>query len=72
MLKWGRVINEKKPHDMPVKIKRPWKAPDFDSEGKAQFTPTHVMLSMYPDLDDKGEVATVMSCVTDVRFVFYP
>jgi hypothetical protein len=31
-----------------------------------QYSKTHILLAIYPDLDEFGDVTTVMSCITDV------
>jgi len=64
---WGQVMSEKKPLNTNIRMKRLWTAPDLDEHGNIQTTCTHLMLTLYPDFDQKGEVITVMSCVTDIR-----
>jgi hypothetical protein len=64
---WDRMLTEKQPVILHTKIRRPWKAPELDVNGKEQWIDTHLLLAMYPDLDDDGEVVSVMSCVTDIR-----
>jgi len=63
---WERMISGKKSVTMQTRIKRRWQAPDPDTNGKAQYSETHILLAMHPDLDEFGEVTTVMSCITDV------
>jgi hypothetical protein len=60
------MISEKQSVTIQTKIKRRWRAPDLDPDGKVQYSETHILLSMYPNLDEFGEVTTVMSCITDV------
>jgi hypothetical protein len=64
---WDRLIRFKKPITMQTRIRRPWRAPDLDSDGKVQYGDTHILLAMYPDVDENDEVKTVMSCITDIR-----
>jgi PAS domain-containing protein len=64
---WDRLIRFKKPITMQTRIRRPWRAPDLDSDGKVQYGDTHILLAMYPDVDENDEVTTVMSCITDIR-----
>jgi hypothetical protein len=64
---WDRLITAKKPITMQTRIRRPWRAPDLDSDGKVQYGDTHILLAMYPDVDENDEVKTVMSCITDIR-----
>jgi hypothetical protein len=63
------MLTEKQPVILHTKIRRPWKAPELDVNGKEQWIDTHLLLAMYPDLDDDSEVVSVMSCVTDIRWV---
>ncbi|PVH76512.1 hypothetical protein DL98DRAFT_592105 [Cadophora sp. DSE1049] len=66
---WDKMLAEKKPINMQTRIKRPWKAPDLDLEGNAQWDDTHIMLSLYPDFGEDGEITSVMSCVTDISAI---
>jgi hypothetical protein len=63
---WRTLVTEKNAITMQTRIRRPWKAPDLDRHGKEQIVDTHILLAMYPDLDEYGEVMTVMSCITDI------
>jgi hypothetical protein len=63
---WERLIMRKQPVTIQTRINNPWKAPDLDADGKPQFSATHILLAMYPDQDDSGEVSTVMTCITDI------
>lgn len=63
---WGRLVAEKNAITMQTRIRRPWKAPQLDRHGKEQVIDTHILLAMYPDLDENGDVTTVMSCLTDI------
>jgi hypothetical protein len=63
---WERMISRKKSVTMQTRLKRRWQAPDPDINGEAQYSQTHILLAMHPDLDEFGEVTTVMSCITDV------
>jgi PAS domain-containing protein len=63
---WGQMISDKKSVTMQARINRQWRAPDLDADGNFQYGETHILLAMYPDLDEFGEVTTVMSCITDV------
>ncbi len=63
---WARLIAEKQPVTIHTKMRRPWRAPDLDSDGKEQWSETSILLAMYPDTDENNEVFSVMSCITDV------
>jgi len=63
---WERMISEKNSVTIQTRIKRRWRAPDLDADGNVQYSDTHILLAMYPDLDESGEVTSVMSCITDV------
>jgi PAS domain-containing protein len=63
---WARMISEKKSVAIHTRINRRWRAPDLNSDGNVQHSETHILLAMYPDADEFGEVTTVMSCITDV------
>ena len=63
---WAQMIAEKKPITIQTRMKKPWCAPDKDGEGREQWTETYILLAMYPDTDENGEVFSVMSCITDV------
>jgi PAS domain-containing protein len=63
---WERMISRKKSVTMQTRLKRRWQAPDPDINGEPQYSETHILLAMHPDLDEFGEVTTVMSCITDV------
>jgi hypothetical protein len=64
---WERMISGKKAVTVQTRIDRRWRAPDLDSDGNVQYGETHILLAMYPDLDEFGKVTSVMSCITDVR-----
>jgi PAS domain-containing protein len=63
---WERLIVDKQPITVQTRINKPWRAPDLDANGNLQFGITHILLAMYPDQDESGEVSTVMSCITDI------
>jgi PAS domain-containing protein len=63
---WERMISEKNSVTIQTRIKRRWRAPDLDADGNVQYSDTHILLAMYPDLDESGEITSVMSCITDV------
>jgi len=63
---WGQLIAEKQPITIQTRINKPWRAPDLDADGNPQFGITHILLAMYPDQDESGDVSTVMSCITDI------
>lgn len=63
---WDRVTAERKAVTIQTILKKPWKAPDLDADGKVCWTNTHLLISLYPDLDENGNVSSVMSCVTDI------
>lgn len=66
MAAWDRLLVEREPITLQTRMKRPWRAPDLDHDGKVQYSETHILLAMYPDQDERGEVFSVMSCITDV------
>jgi hypothetical protein len=66
MSAWARLITEKNAITIQTRIRRPWKAPGLDRHGKEQVIDTHILLAMYPDLDENGDVTTIMSCITDI------
>lgn len=57
---WDKMLTGKKSVDMQTCMKRPWKAPELDPDGNVQWDNTYIMLSMYPDFDQTGEVTSVM------------
>lgn len=63
---WAEVVEEKKARTLHTRIDKPWKAPELNIDGEEQWTESHIMLSMYPDLDSEGNVSTIMSCITDI------
>lgn len=63
---WEKLLTEKSSVTMQTKIRRPWKAPELDRHGREQVIDTHILLAMHPDLDEHGDVTTVMSCITDI------
>lgn len=66
MAAWDRMVTEKTSVTVHTQLKRPWKVPELDRHGREQAIDTHVQLAMYPDLDEYGEVTSVMSCITDI------
>lgn len=68
---WEEMITTKKSVTIHTRVNGRWQAPDPDPLGNPQWTETFLLVSMYPDLDDEnGEISTVMSCITDIRYVF--
>ncbi|KAI9651068.1 hypothetical protein NHQ30_001105 [Ciborinia camelliae] len=63
---WEDMIHDKKPRTMHIRIDKPWKAPELNIDGEEQWTESHLLLSLYPDLDVEGNVSTIMSCITDI------
>jgi hypothetical protein len=63
---WEKLVTEKHSVTIQTQVRRAWKAPELDRQGKEQIIDTHILLSLYPDLDEYGEVTTVMSCITDI------
>ncbi|RDW80862.1 hypothetical protein BP5796_05560 [Coleophoma crateriformis] len=63
---WTTMVNNKESVRLQTAVKKPWRAPEPDEDGNAQWTDTHLILALYPDLDDDGSVKSVMSCITDV------
>jgi len=64
---WAKMVATRKPLTIQTKVTKLWKTPELDAHGSDQWTDTHLLLSLYPDLDDDGEVLTIMSCITDIR-----
>jgi hypothetical protein len=56
------MIREKRSVTMQAQMNTRWLAPDLDTDGNEQFDVVHILLSMYPDLDENDEVDTVMVC----------
>ncbi|KAG9244726.1 hypothetical protein BJ878DRAFT_459757 [Calycina marina] len=63
---WQRVLTEKEHVAIDITMSRKWTAPDLDEAGNPQMTSTFLMLTLYPDFDETGDLATIMSCVSDV------
>ncbi|KAB8292244.1 hypothetical protein EYC80_007986 [Monilinia laxa] len=63
---WAEVVEEKKARTLHTRIDKPWKAPELNIDGEEQWTESHMMLAIYPDLDNEGNVSTIMSCITDI------
>jgi signal transduction histidine kinase len=63
---WERMIREKRPVTFQSQIDTQWLAPELDAAGNEQFDVTHILVSLYPDLNENGEIVTVMSCITDI------
>ncbi|RAL66506.1 hypothetical protein DID88_006196 [Monilinia fructigena] len=66
MRTWAEVVEEKKARTLHTRIDKPWKAPELNIDGEEQWTESHLILAMYPDLDNEGNVSTIMSCITDI------
>ncbi|RDW69737.1 hypothetical protein BP6252_08757 [Coleophoma cylindrospora] len=63
---WTTMVNNKESVRLQTAVKKPWRAPEPDEDGNTQWTDTHLLLALYPDLDDDGSVKSVMSCITDI------
>ncbi|KAF7859765.1 hypothetical protein EAF04_008844 [Stromatinia cepivora] len=63
---WSQIIEEKKPGTFQTRVDKPWKAPELNADGEEQWSETHLMLAWFPDLDDEGNVSTIMSCITEI------
>ncbi|TGO51484.1 hypothetical protein BCON_0160g00090 [Botryotinia convoluta] len=63
---WSECVEEKKPLTFQTRIDTPWRAPELTTDGEEQWGETHLLLTLYPDLDDEGNVSTIMSCITDI------
>ncbi|TVY16004.1 Histidine protein kinase 1 [Lachnellula arida] len=63
---WAQMIRDKQPVTIHTRMNKPWIAPDLDLNGNPQEGAAHILLAMYPDQDERGEVSTVMSCITDI------
>ncbi|QSZ32681.1 hypothetical protein DSL72_002260 [Monilinia vaccinii-corymbosi] len=66
MRAWAEVVEEKKAVTLQTRINNPWKAQELNIDGEEQWAESHLMLAMYPDLDNQGNVSTIMSCTTDI------
>lgn len=67
---WARMSSEKKSVTIHTRINRRWRAPDPDPDGNVQHSETHILLAMYPDADEFGEITTVM--VSNESLCFAP
>ncbi|CZR56780.1 related to sensory transduction histidine kinase [Phialocephala subalpina] len=64
---WDTMLNERRSLSIQTVMRRPWQAPELDTNGNSsQWANTEILLAMHPDFDDDGEVCTVMSCITDI------
>ncbi|TVY46783.1 Hybrid signal transduction histidine kinase K [Lachnellula occidentalis] len=63
---WAQMIGDKQPSTIQARMKKQWIAPDLDLNGNPQEGLTHILVALYPDQDERGEVSTVMSCITDI------
>lgn len=66
MKAWSEVVNQKKSRTFQTRIDKPWKAPELTADGEEQWGETHLLVALFPDLDDEGSVSTIMSCITDI------
>lgn len=64
---WDQLLAEKQPVTVQTSTRQLWQALDLDADGNVQWSNTHIMLAMYPDFDEKGDISSIMSCVTDIR-----
>jgi hypothetical protein len=67
MSAWERMLAERTSVTLQTWIDKPWRVSEPDIDGNVQWGVTHLLLAMHPDLDEKGEVSTIMSCITDIR-----
>jgi hypothetical protein len=65
-LAWIQLLKDHQPVTMETRIKRQWQAPDSDPNGNPQWTDTHLLMNLYPDLDFEGKLS-IMMCLTDIR-----
>ncbi|KAK8903072.1 hypothetical protein QC760_008563 [Botrytis cinerea] len=63
---WSEVVEEKKPVTFQTRIDKPWRPLELNTDGEEQWGEIHILLTLYPDLDDEGNVSTIMSCITDI------
>ncbi|TVY31954.1 Hybrid signal transduction histidine kinase K [Lachnellula subtilissima] len=63
---WAQMIHDKQPTTIQTRMNTQWVAPDVDLDGNSQEGLTHILIALYPDQDERGEVSTVMSCITDI------
>ncbi|ESZ92001.1 putative histidine kinase M2QJp [Sclerotinia borealis F-4128] len=63
---WSEVVNNKNSRTFQSRFKKPWKAQELNTDGEEQWTETHLLIALYPDLDDEGNVSTIMSCITEI------
>jgi len=61
-----KMIKGKKSITLQTRVRRPWKTPEEDVHGGEEYTETHLLLALHPDVDDTGAITTVMSCITDI------
>jgi PAS domain-containing protein len=64
---WKQLTAGHKPITLQTRLRRPWRAPDLDHEGKEQWCENHILLAMYPDMDENGDILSVMGCITDIN-----
>jgi PAS domain-containing protein len=63
---FNRVIRDGGPVSFQARLTKPWKAPDLDSHGNPQWTSTCVLCSLFEDLDQDGNIKSVMATLTDI------
>lgn len=60
------MLSERAPIDFHLRFNKRWQAPEVDGDGNPIFTDTHIICNLFPDLDEEGNVTTIMSCLTDI------
>lgn len=60
------MVSERAPIDFHLRFNKRWQAPEVDADGNPIFTDTHIICNLFPDLDEEGNVTTIMSCLTDI------
>jgi signal transduction histidine kinase len=63
---WHRLIREKKPVTIQSQIKGKRDDLDLDVGNNQELDTIHILVALYPDLDEDGEIMTLMSCITDI------
>jgi hypothetical protein len=62
---WQGIMTTHVSPTMEFRLKHPWHAPGSSSES-APLVPTWVQSSYFPEVDESGNVKSVMSCLSDI------
>lgn len=63
---FARLISDRCPIDFHLRFNKRWESPKLDKDGVPITTDTHIICNLFPDLDDEGNVTSIMSCLTDI------